>query len=183
MRRTQDNGIHFGEDNELRLIREMFEEQPSHGVYEGYRVEGNSQSVQFTPEQLAELRAAIDEMLRMAEQHRDALTDGAGEPDPAPDEAELRGLDLAILRGLDEQGEALLSIGDDPGFVWESNGNRSPYTDNILCALRDRGLVALSTTDPFGAPGHQRRFRLTGKGRARLAQRRRTSSISMTDWR
>ncbi len=77
MRRTQDNGIHFGKGEQLRLICERAQ-IADQGIFETYLVEGNSQSVQFTPGELAELRCAIHEMLRMAEQHRDALTDGAG---------------------------------------------------------------------------------------------------------
>ncbi len=70
--------IAFGDEEQRCLVREMSLED-GQDVRENYIVEGNSRGVHFSLAELAELRAAIDEMLRMAEQHRDALTDGAGE--------------------------------------------------------------------------------------------------------
>ena len=175
MRREQDSRIYFGHAEEWCLAREMVLAQETLGddgvediFSEQYCFALNDDCMLMAPGELAELHEAIHEMLRMAEQHWDALTDGAGEPDPAPDEAELRGLDLAILRGLDEQGEALLSIGDDPGFVWESNGNRAPYTHHTLNTLAERGLVMFSSTFPSSAPNYKQRYRITSAGRARL---------------
>ncbi|KKN61595.1 hypothetical protein LCGC14_0520480 [marine sediment metagenome] len=214
MRREQDSRIYFGHAEEWSLAREMVLAQETLGddgvediFSEQYCFALNDDRMLMAPGELAELHEAIHEMLRMAEQHRDALTDGAeqqipqpahwgdpfkegrlcgematnmatpsaaaltdgaGEPDPAPDEAELRGLDLAILRGLDEQGEALLSIGDDPGFVWESNDNRAPYTHHTLNTLAERGLVMFSSTFPSSAPNYKQRYRITSAGRARL---------------
>ncbi len=155
MKRTQDNGIHFGEDNELRLIREMFEEQPSHGVYEGYRVEGNSQSVQFTPEQLAELCSAIREMLRMAEQHRDALTDGAS-PEPAA-------LTVGKADLVSEADMALLGM--------LSEGVTLKMGHPALSRFRNRGWVEITAETGAFPTWSSREYCITDAGRRVLAER------------
>ena len=90
---------------------------------------------------------------------------------PAEAESELLPGDLAILRGLDEPGEALLRVGDGPGFVWESNGNLAPYTQDTLHALWQRDLVVFSPTVPVHPSDYKLRFYLSDKGRALVAQR------------
>ncbi len=87
MRRGLNNWIRFGDEEELTLTHGT-SMQGGRVVCDWYDVEGGGRRIRYLPEELAELRAAIDEMLRMAEQHRDALTDGAGkwaaEAEPVP---------------------------------------------------------------------------------------------------
>ncbi len=92
--------IQFATSNELTLVHEMtLDEDSAEGPHESFSIEGDGvHGTDFTPAQMVLLHRAIDEMLRMAEQHRDALTDGAGErvaeADPPPYDY------LAILRSI-----------------------------------------------------------------------------------
>lgn len=159
MRRNLDYTIHFGESNEFRLIREMFEEQPSHGVYQGYLVEDNSQSVQFTPEQFAELHAAIHEMDRMRDQHMETLTDGesvgaverAIALEPAPDGSESgtkHELAMDLLRWLaSDSGHRVASFHE--AFQWLFDADLLIHTagDNYTISDAGRALLAAQTPE------------------------------------
>ncbi len=85
MRRGSNNWIRFGDEEELTLTHGM-SMQGGQVVCDWYDVEGEGRRIRYLPEELAELHEAIHEMLRMTEQHRDALTDGAeqqlSEPEP-----------------------------------------------------------------------------------------------------
>ncbi len=84
MRRNLKYSIRFGDENDLALTHGM-SLQGGQVVCDWYDIEGEGRRIRYLPGELAELRAAIDEMLRMAEQHRDALTDGAEQQLPGPE--------------------------------------------------------------------------------------------------
>lgn len=81
MIRGLNNWIRFGDEEELTLTHGM-SMQGGQVVCDWYDVEGGGRRIRYLPEELAELHEAIHEMLRMAEQHRDALTDGAEQQIP-----------------------------------------------------------------------------------------------------
>ena len=104
-------------------------------VNEEFLIETPRHSIGFIPAELVELRAAIDEMLRMAEQHRDALTDGAGEPDP--DEAlVLNRAEKEILRAL-AHGDALWLKNDRAGLY----GAVASVKEASIKSLWDKRLI------------------------------------------
>ena len=85
MRRGLDYGIWFGKREEFHIIRQMTLKQgEGKNIRETYLIEGLAYNAPYSPADVAELRAAIDEMERMHDQHRDALTDGAAQQIPGP---------------------------------------------------------------------------------------------------
>lgn len=148
-------GIPFGKDERLCLICER-EQIRERGIHESYLVEGNSQSVQFTPGELAELRAAIDEMLRMRGQHRDALTDGAGgrAADLTAGEADLVSEDdFSLLRKLAEgvtllMGNAALGRFSKRGWVVYRDRSGALPPEKWQYEITDRGRRALDAQEP-----------------------------------
>jgi len=121
------------------------------------------------------LKAMTETMMRWGatdeeDESVDALTDGA-ERQEAGDEAEseLDVMDYAILLDLAEPGQSLLSIGEDPAYVWANSGAPSTFTSESLQNLCDHRLVVFTSTFPISAPNCKRRWRITGAGRTVLA--------------
>ena len=133
-------------------------------VSEEFLIETPRHSIGFIPVELAELRAAIDEMLRMADQHRDALTDGAGgqvaeaDPPPPPDY-------LAILCSI-ACGCMLEHNTVTNGWKHMLGGKVSHGGCVLLLA---KGLI--ESNGPMHSVGqpHVNGYLISAKGRARLA--------------
>lgn len=78
MRRDLTDRFTFGDEDEYTLTHgESL--QNGEQICDWYEIGDMTRYIRYVPAEFAELRAAIDEMLRMRDQHRDALTDGAGE--------------------------------------------------------------------------------------------------------
>ncbi len=154
MRRGLNNWIRFGDEEELTLTHGM-SMQGGQVICDWYDVEGGGRRIRYLPEELAELHEAIHEMLRMAEQHRDALTDGAGEQEPS----------TATLT----VGEADLVSADDIKLLrMLSEGITLEMGHPALSRLRNRGWVDVTdATD--GWPTSERDYGITDAGRRALA--------------
>ena len=121
-------------------------------VNEEFLIETPRHSIGFIPAELVELRAAIDEMLRMAEQHVEALTDGA-----SPSTATLT------------VGEANLISADDVKLLrMLSNGVTLEMGHRRLNHFRNRGWVDV-TPETGSRPTSLREYGITDKGRRALA--------------
>ena len=124
-----------------------------------YLIETPHHSIGFTPAELAELHAAIHEMLRMEEQHVDALTDGAepkedAEPGEAESEEPVSESDVSTLR-IRLYGSETLMMG---------------HPD--LDCVRMRGWVDI-TPETESSPTSLREYGITDVGRRVLAERER----------
>ncbi len=150
MKRDLKYSIRCGDENELALTHGM-SLQGGQVVCDWYDIEGEGRRIRYLPEELAELRAAIDEMLRMAEQHRDALTDGAGEP-----------ATLTV-------GEAdLVSVADIKLLGMLSEGVTLKMGHPALSRFRNRGWVDV-TPETESRPTSLREYGITDAGRRALA--------------
>lgn len=146
-------GIPFGDKNGFQLSRKLrLMEGPDLAIREEYQIEGpvHDYTVGFTPGELAELHAAIHEMLRMCQQHRDALTDGAG-TDEALTAAERDLLDnLANRHHLIYRTHDLFQQLQDRGWI-ELLAVGGALTDTREYTISDKGRALLEAQEPSAA--------------------------------
>lgn len=149
MRRNSKHSIRFGDENELAITHGM-SLQGGLVVCDWYDIEGENRRIRYLPEELALLRAAIDEMLRMAEQHRDALTDGAGNRVAEADEAESGSkheLGMGLLRWLaSDSGHRVASFHE--AFQWLFNADLLIHTAGDNYTISDAGRALLEAQEP-----------------------------------
>ena len=130
-------------------------------VNEEFLIETPRHSIGFIPAELVELRAAIDEMLRMREQHRDALTDGAG-------------VDVRVLGAIERSMLARMARGAFLRYRFTSsecwfavaNGEHRNRPFDAYVNLKSRGLIEPTTQ----APETIKRYFISDAGRALLAE-------------
>ncbi len=176
--RDLNYSIRFGKDLGFMLTREMTlvegEEIQAAFLIEDPQCHG----IQLAPAELAELHRYIHEMLRMAEQHRDALTDGESvgmveravaredgeQPDPAPDEGER---EQVVVVPDETPIFAILQAMDNGLGIWPNH----PAFAQLLVA----GFLACEA-NPSKGP----QWRLSDAGRARLAAQTPEAESGMT---
>ncbi len=168
MRRDLTDCFTFGDEDEFTLKhRESLKNGEE--VCSWYDLGYVNRHIRYSPAELAELRAAIDEMLCMAEQHRDALTDGAGgrvaETSEPTLDSDLRWVLSYMTDGsmlvldLDAKGDEDVSI--ESRFI--------AVTKHELGLLYRDGYIAFDVYRSGGA-GATRYYAITDAGRAVLAE-------------
>ncbi len=158
MRRILKYSIRFGDEEELTLTHGM-SMQGGQVVCDWYDIiQGDFRRIRFLPGELAELHAAIDEMLRMAEQHRDALTDRAT-PEASPltvDEVDLVSADdVKLLRMLSEGvtlelGHSALARFSKRGWIAYKDAHGIQRPAKWEYGITDKGRRALAAQTPEG---------------------------------
>ena len=148
MRRELEYTISDEEDDDAATYVHKLSQTDGDDVREAFCLAG----IPYSPGELAELHKAIHEMLRMGEQHRGALTDGATPAAAAltADEADL------------------VSVADIKLLGMLSEGVTLKMGHPALSRFRNRGWVDVTdATD--GWPTSEREYGITNAGRARLA--------------
>lgn len=189
MRRSLTYGIWFGKREAFHVVRRMeLKQAEGENVRETYLIEGLAYNAPYSPADVAELRAAIDEMERMHDQHRAALTDGAAQQRDPFGEGRLCGKleergeateDGSALPPLDSEVfdfGALRALAKDDVLLHNTQNNTSWLRGGpsvSVCsfeAMQGRGLIVAEGPEYVRRrPVIVRAYRITDAGRAVLA--------------